>query len=225
MSNDVYDIPMVGEISHPRFAGLYNRLMRQTMVRLMFDPLRHATAGQAYGMVLEVGAGGGQNFPFYDPVRVVRVEAIEPDMAMLIAARQGQGTAPVPMGLSRAAVEAIPFPDAAFDSAVVTLVFCSVRDPQRGLSELWRVLKPGGSVFFLEHVRAEQRIVAGIQDALVPVTARCMGNCHWNRDTVQLIRETGFQILQVRQVSGGLQPMLCFQARRSETSEAGTPAQ
>jgi ubiquinone/menaquinone biosynthesis C-methylase UbiE len=222
MINQVCDIPTAEEISHPRFATFYNRLMGLAAVRRMFDPLRRAIAGQAYGTVLEVGAGGGQNFPFYDPARIVRVEAVEPDMAMLAAAGQSQAAAPVPIGLSRAAVEAIPFPDAAFDSAVVTLVFCSVREPLRGLSELWRVLKPGGSVFFLEHVRAEQRLVAGIQDALVPVTTRCLGNCHWNRDTVRLIEETGFQVLHVRQVSGGLQPMLCFQARRPETPEAST---
>jgi ubiquinone/menaquinone biosynthesis C-methylase UbiE/glutaredoxin len=223
MSNDLRDIPTIGAISFPRFASVYNRLMSQAMIRLMFDPLRHATAGQAHGLVLEVGAGGGQNFPFYDPARVLRVEAIEPDIAMLAAARQGQATALVPIGLSRAAVEAIPFPDAAFDSAVVTLVFCSVREPLRGLSELWRVLKPGGSVFFLEHVRAEHSIVAGIQDALVPLTTRCMGNCHWNRNTLQAIQEIGFQTLQINQVSGGLQPMLYFQARRPETPQTSPP--
>jgi ubiquinone/menaquinone biosynthesis C-methylase UbiE len=99
--------------------------------------------------VLEVGAGGGQNFPFYDPTRVVRVEAVEPDAAMLVAAGRSLVEAPVPIRLSRAPAEALPFPDACFDSAVVTLVFCSVRDPQRGLREIWRVLKPGASCCFL----------------------------------------------------------------------------
>jgi len=76
------------EISFPRFAALYNWLMARPLVRRWFDPLRREIIGQAHGVVLEVGAGGGQNFPFYDPTRVERVEAVEPDEAMLIEARR-----------------------------------------------------------------------------------------------------------------------------------------
>ncbi len=161
MSNDVSDAPGVKEISYPRFAAFYNRLMAWPVVRRGFEPLRRETAGQAHGIVLEVGAGGGQNFPLYDPTRVVRVEAVEPDEAMLVEARRRLADAPVPIRLSRASVEDLPFPDAHFDSVVVTLVFCSVRDPERGLREIWRVLKPGGTLLLLEHVRA-QTIGTGI---------------------------------------------------------------
>jgi SAM-dependent methyltransferase len=90
----------------------------------------------------------------------------------------------------------LSFPDAHFDSAVVTLVFCSVRDPEHGPREIWRVLKPGGSLLILEHVRAQGKIAAWIQDALVPLTTRCMGNRHWNRDTRAIILETGFVATQ-----------------------------
>lgn len=183
----------------------------------MFDPLRRETAGHAHGVVLEVGAAEGQNFPFYDPTRVVRVEAVEPDEAMLIAAERSLADAPIPICLSRAPVEALPFPPAQFDSAVATLVLCSVQDPARGLREIWRVLKPGGTLLLLEHVRGQGKFVPWIQDALVPLTRRCMGNCHWNRNTQQLVLDTGFQVTQVRQLSGGLQPMLLLQATRPET--------
>jgi ubiquinone/menaquinone biosynthesis C-methylase UbiE/glutaredoxin len=202
--------------TYPRFSKLYNRLMEKPFVRLMFDPLRYETAGHSYGVVLEVGAGGGQNFPFYDPALVVRVEAIEPDAVMLAEARQAQQAAPVPVQLTRASVEALPFPNGYFDSAVVSLVFCSVSEPEQGLRELWRVLKPGGSVFLLEHVRAPSRILAGFQSALVPLTTRLMGNCHWDRDTLRSMQHVGFQIVQSRQVSGGLQPMFCLHATRPE---------
>src|SRR6266536_4457009 len=90
------------EISFPRFAAFYNWLMDRPLVRRMFDPLRRETAGQAHGVVLEVGAGGGQNFPFYDPTRVVRVEAIEPDEAMLVVARRALSAVPIPITLTRA---------------------------------------------------------------------------------------------------------------------------
>ena len=109
------------------------------------------------------------------------------------------------------------FPRAQFDSAVATLVFCSVPEPMQGLREIWRVLKPGGTLMLLEHVRAHGKLAAWIQDALVPVTTRCMGNCHWNRATERMVLEIGFQITQVRQLSGGLQPMLLIQATRPAT--------
>src|SRR5215470_11707328 len=218
MSSNVKRASATQEVSFPRFATFYNWLMDRPLVRRWFDPLRREIVGQAQGVVLEVGAGGGQNFPFYDPTRVVRVEAVEPDEAMLVEARSALSAAPVPITLTRAPVEALPFPDALFDSAVVTLVFCSVRDPERGLREIWRVLKPGGTLLLLEHVRAQGKIVAGVQDVLVPLTTRCMGNDHWNRDTLHTVLQTGFQTTQVRQLSGGLQPMLSLAAFRPHTS-------
>ncbi len=136
--------PPVEKISHPRFTAYYNRMMERPVVRRQLDPLRSEIVGQAHGIVLEVGAGGGQNFPFYDPKSVMRVEAVEPDEAMLVYAERNRVDTPVPITLTHASVEMLPFPDAHFDSVVVTLVFCCVRDPERGLREIWRVLKEGG---------------------------------------------------------------------------------
>ena len=222
MRNEVRYAPRMTEVSSPRFAACYNWLMDRPLVRRGFDPLRREIVGQAQGVVLEVGAGGGQNFPFYDATRVVRVEAVEPDEAMLVVARRCLAATPVPVTLTRAPVEVLPFPDAQFDTVVVTLVFCSVGDPERGLREIWRVLKPGGTLLMLEHVRAQARMVAWLQDVLVPVTTRCMGHDHWNRDTLQTVLHTGFQTTQVRQLSGGLQPMLYVQAMRPQMQEEAT---
>ena len=205
------------QIFHPRFAAFYEWYALLGSERRLTDPLRQETAGQAYGVVLEVGAGSGLNFSWYHPERVERVEAIEPDAAMLAYARPRVKQAAVPITLTQASVEALPFPDATFDSAVVTLVFCSVSDPARGMQEIKRVLKPQGTLFMFEHVRSPRSLMAHVQDAIVPLTTRLFGHCHWNRDTERVVREAGFEIAHLRHVGGGsldLSPHLVLQARR-----------
>ncbi|MBE3558928.1 MAG: class I SAM-dependent methyltransferase [Ktedonobacteraceae bacterium] len=215
------EIPLNKKNSSLRFAAFYEWMTNRPAARRFIDPLRQEIAGQARGIVLEVGAGGGQNFPFYQPAQVERVEAVEPDEAMLAYAERRLSTARVPVHLMQAAAEVLPFPDAHFDSVLVTLVFCSVSDPQRGLREIWRVLKPGGALLLLEHVRAQGKLTARIQDMLVPLTTRCfcLGNCHWNRDTLRTVRETGFEVSRVQQVRGGLQPVLSIAANRPRMHE------
>src|SRR5947208_5071300 len=90
------------QIFHPRFAAFYEWYAHLGTERRLTDPLRQETAGQAYGVVLEVGAGSGLNFPLYHPERVERVEAIEPDSAMLAYARQRVEQATVPINLTQA---------------------------------------------------------------------------------------------------------------------------
>jgi ubiquinone/menaquinone biosynthesis C-methylase UbiE len=202
------------QIFHPRFAAFYERYARLGSERRLTDPLRQETAGQAYGVILEVGAGTGLNFSWYRPEQVERVEAIEPDSAMLAYARERVRQAGVPIRLTQASVEALPFADASFDSVVVTLVFCSVEDSAQGMQEIKRVLKPQGRLFLFEHVRSQSAWVARLQDALVPLTTRMFGNCHWNRDTAQTVQEAGFAITHVRRVKGGLDPHIVLQALR-----------
>lgn len=177
-------------------------------------PLRGEAIGKAHGLVLEVGAGNGLNFSLYEPGRVERVEAIEPDTAMLRYARERLKTARVPITLTLVGVEALPFADETFDCAVATLVFCSVADPVGGLREIMRVLKPGGSLLLVEHVRSDRAIAGRVQDALVPLTKRLLGNCHWNRDTARTVADAGFQVTFRRTIEGLLMPMIVVEARR-----------
>ncbi len=202
------------QIFHPRFAAFYEWYAHLGSERRLTDPLRKATAGQASGVVLEVGAGTGLNFSWYQAEQVERVEAIEPDAAMLAYARPRVKQAAVPITLTQASVEALPFPDATFDSAVVTLVFCSVSDPARGMQEIKRVLKPQGTLFMFEHVRSQRSVMAHLQDAIVPLTTRLFGHCHWNRDTERTVQEAGFHIAHLRHLAGGLDPHIVLQARR-----------
>lgn len=157
----------------------------------------------------------GLNFAYYVPGQVERVEAIEPDATMLRFARNLLAEATVPITPTQAYVDELPFPDATFDSAVATLVWCSVPNPARGLREVRRVLKPGGKLLLLEHVRATGTLVARVQDLLTPLTTRLFGNCHWNRDTTHVVSEAGFHITSLRQERGRLQPVIVLLAQRT----------
>ncbi len=175
-------------------------------------PLRREVTEQARGRVLEIGAGNGLNFSFYHPDRVELVEATEPDSAMLEYARQRAAAAPVPINLIQAPVENLPFADESFDSVVVTLVFCSVNNPLHGLNEVRRVLKPGGALLMVEHVRARGAIAATLQNIVTPLTRLLAGNCHWNRNTEQTVIEAGFKIQQRREIMWSLMPFVVLRA-------------
>src|SRR6266516_281793 len=113
-------------IHHPYASAVYEWLAGQRSMPRMMNPLREEVAGRASRRVLEVGAGSGRNYPYYSPERVERVEAVEPDAAMLRYARKRLAQAHVPITLVQASAEALPFAEASFEGAVATLVFCSV---------------------------------------------------------------------------------------------------
>jgi ubiquinone/menaquinone biosynthesis C-methylase UbiE len=201
--------------SHRIFAAYYERQSRSGSERGFMEPLRKEIIGQAHGLALEVGAGTGLNFPFYNPEQVERVEAVDPDSAMLRYARERMRTARVPIMLTQAPAEVLPYADQTFDSAVATLVFCSVTDPLRGLSEIQRVLRPGGTLLLMEHVRAQGAIARLLQNMITPVNKRVAGNCHWNRDTERTVVAAGFQIQERRDLGGLLLPKIMLRAGKA----------
>lgn len=201
--------------NHSIFAAMYERASRRGPEHRFMEPLRKEVIGQARGVVLEVGAGTGLNFAIYDPEQVERVEAVEPDSAMLRYAQERVKTARVPITLTQAPAESLPFADETFDSAVATLVFCSVTDPMRGFSEIRRVLKPGGILLLIEHVRAKGTFAQQLQNMITPVTKRVAGNCHWNRDTERCVINADFEIESRRDAGGGVQRMVVVRATRA----------
>lgn len=201
--------------NHSIFAAMYERLSRGGAEQRFMGPLRKEVIGQAHGVVLEVGAGTGLNFAIYDPDRVERVEAVDPDSAMLRYAGERVKTARVPITLTQSPAESLPFADESFDSAVATLVFCSVTDPMRSLREIRRVLKPGGILLLIEHVRAQGTFAQHIQNMITPISKRMAGNCHWNRDTERNVINADFEIESRRDAGGGLQRVVVLRAMRA----------
>ena len=144
--------------------------------------------GVERGRVLDLGCGTGRNVPLFGSG--VRAIGLDPSHPSLLKARSRAPAVP----LVRARAEALPFRDGVFDTVVSGLVFCSVGDVPRGLAEVRRVLKPGGALRMLEHVRARGRVAARLQDLTQPAWTWFTGGCHPNRDTVASVAAAGFVI-------------------------------
>lgn len=170
--------------------------------------LRRWLMTEAQGEVLEIGTGTGANLTLYPPGTTVTATDLEPDR--LRAARDKvQLTAQRHnMILACADAQDLPFPDAAFDTVVGTLVFCSIRQPELALAEIRRVLKPGGRLLLLEHVRGQTPFTRRLTDWLHPVWFAIQGSCHLNRETAATVAANGFQLDHTSTHSRGLLQMI-----------------
>ncbi len=167
--------------AHPWFACLYGVLAR-VAEKGELGARRRALLASAEGRVLELGAGTGENFKHYPP-QVTEVVAVEPDPHMRRQAARRIGEAAMAVELVDATGEDLPLEPSSFDTVVATLVLCSVDDPEQTLSELRRVLRPGGQLLFLEHVRARTEGLARWQDRLERPWMVVGGGCRPNRET------------------------------------------
>lgn len=178
---------------HPRFARAYARAVPAINLRGGTEHRRSLLAGLR-GHVIEVGAGEGSSFGLY-PATVESVLAVEPDDYLRGLARAKARLAAVPVTVVPGTAENIPAADGGADAVVVSLVLCSVADQAAALAEIRRVLRPGGTLAFYEHVRSEKRLLAVVEDLLTPVWQHMAGGCHPNRNTLQAIGAAGFQVL------------------------------
>jgi len=137
--------------------------------------------------VLEVGVGTGKNMPYYPAG--MDVTGLDLTPGMLARAREQATRLNLEIDLRLGDVQALDFPDNAFDDAVATFVFCSVPDPALGLSELARVVKPGGQVLLLEHVRSAWPVIGALMDMMNPVFVRLIG-ANVNRRTIENVRRS-----------------------------------
>ncbi|GEN44558.1 class I SAM-dependent methyltransferase [Alkalibacillus haloalkaliphilus] len=167
-----------------------------------FKRVRSGLLSHATGHVLEIGSGTGVNFPLYQNAQ--SVTAIEPDETMKERSMEKVFNSKVPIEVRLAYAENLPFVENQFDCIVVTLALCTIQDVNHALSEARRVVKPGGQVMFFEHVRLNHSIVGKVQDVLTPFWKKVAGGCHLNRNSLTLIKEAGFEVVEVERMYKGL---------------------
>ncbi|HEV7399605.1 MAG TPA: class I SAM-dependent methyltransferase [Solirubrobacterales bacterium] len=177
------------------FAAIYDRGLKATEDAGLRQ-MRRETLGQARGRTLDIGAGTGVNAGLFPPA-VSELVLVEPDPHMFKKLQvklegSGEGVSSI-----EAPAEQLPFADGSADTVVFTLVLCTVPDPAAALAEAARVLRPGGKLLFVEHVRSQHPDLARWQDRLEKPWRFLADGCHCNRDTVATIEASPFELEQV----------------------------
>jgi SAM-dependent methyltransferase len=175
--------------------------------RAFYYRYRRAAIGHATGRLLMLGLGPGTDLKFLPPT-VTSVAAVEPVAAFRRTASRLAHRRGIAVDIVDGAGESIPFPDNSFDSVHVGLVLCSVDDVAATLSEIRRVLAPGGRLVVLEHVRGEGAM-GRFQDLIAKPWSRLAGGCEPNRRTVDAIAAAGFDTSRLRSIRRTLVPPPC----------------
>jgi ubiquinone/menaquinone biosynthesis C-methylase UbiE len=181
------------EARYDRLAPVYD--LMETFAERVYQSWRERAWSLVEGPeALEVGVGTGKNFPYHpDDIRVMGVDLSD---KMLARARRQVERLKRGPALRQMDVQTLEFDADAFDCAVATFVFCSVPDAVLGLEEVSRVVKPGGQVILLEHMRADNPLLGALMDFFDPIVVRLMGP-HINRETIENVRRAGLEIERV----------------------------
>jgi ubiquinone/menaquinone biosynthesis C-methylase UbiE len=177
------------------FTAFYDRAMKSTEEAGMREIRREALT-EAKGRTIDIGAGTGLNIALFPPEASELVLA-EPDPHMIKKLRVKLAESGREASVVPAPAERLPFEDDSFDTAVFTLVLCTVPDPAAALAEAARLLRPGGKLLFVEHVRSEDPGLARWQDRLEGPWRFLGDGCHCNRDTAATIEASPFEIEKV----------------------------
>jgi len=172
-------------VNNPLFARYFARFGGRNEERGNRELRKEMLAGLT-GRVMEIGPGNGLNFPHY-PVSVQEVVAVEPEPYLRSRAAEAAAAAPVPIRVTDGTADELPAADDSFDAVVVSGLLCSVADAPAALAEFRRVLRPGGELRFYEHVRSQDILFAGFQQAADLVWPHLMGGCHVQRQTREAI--------------------------------------
>jgi ubiquinone/menaquinone biosynthesis C-methylase UbiE len=182
--------------------GLYSKyvlpsvldyVMRQEPIRRQ----REKVVPRASGRVLEIGVGSGLNLAFYDRAKVGKLYGLDPALELQRLARQRSEAAGIAIEFLPVSSEEIPLEDASIDSIVITYTMCSIPDVNGALGEMYRVLRPGGALFFSEHGRAPDEDVVRWQDRVNPIWRRISRGCNLNRAIPDLLGAAGFTLTEI----------------------------
>ncbi|HUO70646.1 MAG TPA: class I SAM-dependent methyltransferase [Solirubrobacteraceae bacterium] len=185
-------------VHHPVFARLWSVMSRHEPAEIRHH--RDELLSGLSGRVIEVGAGAGSNFAHYPPT-VDEVLAVEPEPYLRERARAAAARAEVRVSVVDGIADDLPAEDGSFDAAVACLVLCTVPDQGHALTELRRVLRPGGELRFYEHVLSDHATLAVSQRVMDRMFwPRTFGGCHTARDTPAAIADAGFEIEHQRRM-------------------------
>jgi ubiquinone/menaquinone biosynthesis C-methylase UbiE len=193
--------PAVAVLGHTGAMGFYARQVvpRFTdfaMSRRELTPIRARVAASLHGDVLEIGFGSGLNVPHYPPT-VTRVRAVDPAIVGRKLAAERVAASSIPVEYVDLDGQALSLASGSVDHVLTTWTLCSIPDVGRALSEIRRVLRPGGSFHFVEHGRSPDSKVAGWQDRLTPIQRRVAGGCHLNRTIDLLVGNSGLELARL----------------------------
>jgi ubiquinone/menaquinone biosynthesis C-methylase UbiE len=188
-----------------KHAGKYDGAM-EFWDRHLFGDSRPWVCGRAAGEVLEVAVGTGRNLPLYPDG--VRLTGIDWSPAMLGIARERAATLSLDVDLRPGDAQALDFPDASFDTVLCALGLCAIPDDRRAVTEMARVLRPGGRLLLVDHVAASSRALRAVQWLYERITIPTAGE-HFRRRPLTHVRDLGFQIEETERFKLGIVERVC----------------
>lgn len=185
-----------------RVMAFYRNHVYPHLVSKLGDPppirkIRRGLIPLAHGKVLEIGVGPGANFTHYDPAKIVRIYALEPNAKMIQLASRQRDRTKLDIEFLGLPGERIPLEDASIDTVVSTFTLCTIPGIAEAIGGIRRVLKPGGQLVFFEHGRAPDSKVRRWQERCEPIHSRLFGGCRLTRDVPSLLAQGGFQIQRI----------------------------
>lgn len=177
---------------------IFPRILDSSMSSPLLARYRQTVLEKVEGKVLEVGFGTGINLPYY-PKTIQELVAVDPNPTMKQLAQKRIDGSSIKVDFCQLSGESLPMEDNSFDSVVCTWTLCSIPNVEAALQEIYRVLKPGGRFFFVEHGLSPDRAVQVWQNRLNPIQRRIGDGCNLNRNIARLIADANFKIEEIKQ--------------------------
>ena len=181
------------------------KLLNYEMANKNFENERADVVEDASGIVLEIGFGSGLNLPFYK--NISKLYALDPSSELYDLAVERVNNVKFPIEHIKASAENIPLDTSSVDTIISTWSLCSIPDPKLALSEMLRVLKPGGKFMFIEHGASPKKFIEKLQKIFTPFTKPFTGGCHMDRKIDKLITNAGFKIINMKNSEGRHKPL------------------